>query len=450
MYASVVKHVLLPFGEILRGSRVLPRLRELEKSQWYSPERIRELQEKKLRRLVRHAYDHVPYYRRVFGERGLGPDDILTVEDLTKLPILTKKEARRQFPDQITADNCTERDYLRLHSSGSTGEPLHFHLSREGHDARLAAMFRYWRAAGYDFGQPWVRAGHHAHTRSADRATDRLVRCTYLQFREANERELLAQLDAIRKARPVMIRTYASAAYLFARTARDNGIKDIRVKATICTGSVLYDHYRQLIESQFKGPVYDVYGGEGMIIAGQFECGSYHIHAEGVIAEFLKPDGTAVGPGELGSIVLTNLNNHAMPFIRYEIGDLGVTSNTICTCGRGLPVLDSIVGRDSGIVVAPNGRYLTVHFFNDIFRSTNVVQFQIVQNEPERIELKLVRGDQFSRADKEYIIQAMRAGGGTAFKVEMTFVEAIPPAPSGKRLLILSKVGQQRLRAGLA
>ncbi|MFC2046294.1 phenylacetate--CoA ligase family protein [Chloroflexota bacterium] len=442
MYRFAVKRILLPFGETLRGSRVLPRLRELEKSQWYSPERIRELQKKKLRRLVRHTYDHVPYYRRVFGERGLGPDDIVTVEDLTKLPILTKKEARKQYPDQISADNCRDRDYLRLHSSGSTGEPFHFYLSKAGHDARLAAMFRYWRAAGYDFGEPWVRIGNHPH-KATDRVSDRLLRCTYLQLTEATETYLLELLDQIRQARPTIIRGYAPSLFLLASTARDHDFSEIRVKATMSTGAMLYEHYRELVETQFHCPVYDVYGGEGMIIAGQFECGSYHIHAEGVIVEFLNPDGTAAGPGELGSVVLTDLHNNAMPFFRYEIGDLGMASNEGCNCGRGLPVMGPPQGRDTDIIVTPDGTYIVDDYFDVLFRSAHVDQWQVIQHALDRLEIKIVRGDLFSDADIAHIEQGIDADVGDQLEVALTFVDGIPATRSGKRRYVISDVARE-------
>ncbi|MFC2046295.1 phenylacetate--CoA ligase family protein [Chloroflexota bacterium] len=449
VYPAILKHMLLPVGETLRGTSVLCRLRQLEQSQWESSERLRELQKEKLRRLVHHAYEHVPYYRRVFEERGMRPEDIATPEDLSKLPVLTKEETRRQFRDQISADNCKGNDYLRLHSSGSTGEPYHFYLSKAGHDARLAAMFRYWRAAGYDFGQPWVRIRVSLDISLADRVYHRLMRCAYLRYMAASERVLLEQLEKIRRVRPTVVRGYAPALFMLAKTARDHDMNDFGVRSMISTGSILFPHFRQLIESQFDCPVYDVYGGEGMIIAGQFECGSYHIHAEGVVVEFLKPGGDAARPGELGSIVLTNLNNLAMPFIRYQIGDLGVPSKAGCSCGRGLPVMESIQGRDTDIVVTPDGGYLIVHFFTRVFNSANVDQFQVIQHAPDRIEIKIVRNELFTRADVDYILRSIRSAGGDELKVDLRYVESIPLTRSGKRRFVISEVGQGHFRSGM-
>ncbi|MFC2046292.1 phenylacetate--CoA ligase family protein, partial [Chloroflexota bacterium] len=254
------------------------------------------------------------------------------------------------------------------------------------------------------------------------------------------------QLDRIRQARPSVIRGYASSLYLLAKTAHDHNVDDIRPRATISMGSVLFGHYRQLIETQFDCPVYDVYGGEGMIIAGQFECGSFHIHAEGVIVEILKPDGTAAGPGELGSVILTNLSNDAMPFIRYQIGDLATLSDVACACGRGLPVADSIQGRESDIVVTPNGSYLSIHFFLPAFRSSNVDQFQVIQHKLDYLEVMIVKSSKYRDSDIEHIVDTIRAAGGDHLKVDLQFVEQIPPTRSGKRRFVISDVGHEHFR----
>jgi len=444
MYSSILNYIVLPLGEFLRGTNVLGHLKQLEQSQWWTSAQIRQLQQEKLERLLYHAYENVPYYRRVFEERSLKPADIASIEDLSKLPILTKEEARRQLPDQIVARNCRKKDYLHLASSGSTGEPFRFYLSKQAHDARLAAMFRYWRAIGYDFGVPWVRVQRQPREKLIDRLYDRLVRCLYIPFCGVDKETLGQQIEQIRRARPDIIRGYPPALYLMAKFAKDNDIRLVSPKAVITTGDTLFDHYREAIETQFACKVFDNYGGEGIVIAGQCEYGAYHINAEGVIVEFIKSDGQPARPGELGEIVLTDLNNYAMPFIRYKIGDIGVPSDKMCSCGRGLPFMDSIKGRDTDIVVTPEGRYLTDHFFMGLIKYIDGVnQFQVIQHEIDHLEIKIVRNDRFTDQGAHHIEKTIRQRGGEGLGVELNFVDDIPVSKSGKRRFVISEVGQE-------
>ncbi len=125
MYSTIARHILYPIGETFLGTRMLKYLRILEETQWWSPGQLRELQNEKLRALIKHAYENVPYYRRTFEERGLSDKDIQTVADLPKLPILTKDDIRQNFDDLKAKDFKKRKPFLHA-TGGSTGEPLKF------------------------------------------------------------------------------------------------------------------------------------------------------------------------------------------------------------------------------------------------------------------------------------------------------------------------------------
>lgn len=444
LYAHLLKRMILPLGERLRGTHVLDNLRQLEKSQWWAPEQLRALQVEKLRALLAHAGEHVPYYRQAFRQAGFDPRAVDTVQTLQCLPILTKREVRRYLHHGLLADNYAQAALIPQHTSGSTGDPMHYYNHRAAQDRRMAATLRLWRWAGYAFGDRWVRLGSLPRAGWQKDLEAALSRCCYLQFREADDIILRARIAAIQQARPAMIRGYPSALYLIAQAAQKEGSDLKGPTCILTTGSTLYPHYRQVIEATFGCRVYDHYGGEGTVISGQCEHGAYHIHDEGVIVEFLTPEGRPARPGELARIVLTDLNNYAMPFIRYEIGDLGVPSEATCPCGRELSLMESVVGRDTDIVVTPNGRYLNVHFFGVLlWRASGVEQYQITQDEIARLEVALVVNERFTAQDGIQLVEAIRAAGGEELQVDLRFVEHIPPAPSGKRRHIISKVGQE-------
>ena len=130
MYNSIARHIMAPVLDFSRGTKTMKCLKELEKSQWWSRDSILELQNQRLRQLVKHAYDNVPYYRRIFDERAIKPDDIESSEDLVKLPVLTKRLIRSNF-DSLQAKGFPSKEIIPNSTAGSTGEPLWLHSTKD-------------------------------------------------------------------------------------------------------------------------------------------------------------------------------------------------------------------------------------------------------------------------------------------------------------------------------
>jgi phenylacetate-CoA ligase len=246
---------------------------------------------------------------------------------------------------------------------------------------------------------------------------------------------------SIKKFNPIIIRGYASYMYSISKMMENMGIE--YSGATIATtGDMLYPHYRESIEQQFHCKIFDGYGGEGTAVA--FECEEhegYHICDEDVIVEFLSEE-ESVSPGQLGRIVFTNLENYAMPFIRYDIGDIGTYSDESCSCGRGLSVLKSIEGRDSDLIITPGGDIIIVHFFTWLFEFIEGVdQFQIIQERIDHLAVKIVKNLQFTDNDLNYIKNEIHKRVGSDVKIEINFVNEIPlSGRSGKRRFVISNV----------
>jgi phenylacetate-CoA ligase len=161
------------------------------------------------------------------------------------------------------------------------------------------------------------------------------------------------------------------------------------------------------------------------------------------VLEFVKDD-RAVKPGQLGTVLVTDLSNYGMPFIRFKIGDLASPCQEVCKCGRGLPIMSPVIGRDTDIVVTPDGNYLVAYFFGRIFESMmSVNKFQVVQQVKEEIEVRIVKNDTFSDQDAEHIRAAIREGAGEKLKIRLNFVEDVPAPSSGKIRLVISEIGQR-------
>jgi phenylacetate-CoA ligase len=231
----------------------------------------------------------------------------------------------------------------------------------------------------------------------------------------------------------------------------------------LTTGEVLHPFQRAAIEAQFRCQVYDAYGGDGMDVA--FQCGhssGYHINAEAVLVEVLDEAGHPVSAGQEGQIVLTNLNNLAMPFVRYAIGDLGSLRAEPCPCGRGLPLLDHVAGRSSDQLVLSSGRALLMWFFTTLFRQTpGIDAFQARQTAPDRIVITLAPGRDFGHlpaTGEGAAAGAQRLGAFVGAEqalaylrgriegevrgeaaVELHLVERIPSGPAGKRRFFIAE-----------
>ncbi len=445
MYSKIFKTCVFPVAEYLTGSHISEYLSVLEKTQWESPTKIREIQENKLRALVRHSYQNVPYYHKKFNELGIKPDDIKSTKDLSKLPVLIKDEVKANFPTDIAAKNYVNRPRLLYSSSGSTGEPVQYFIDKNAKSWKWASVFRSWRWAGFDLGKRYSTLWGspitiEQHTKLSKRIQDFMMRHLWLSAYNMTEETLSLYIEKLRKFKPEIIRGYASAVYLLAAFMKHENVDDIKPRGILTTAETLFDYQRKLIESQFDCKVFDGYGGETIVVS--FECEEhkgYHIASEGVVVEFIK-DGEHVSDGELGEIVVTDLTNYAMPFIRYSLGDVGRPTDDMCSCGRGLPLMKSVEGRTNDFIVTPEGKFLHCYFFPGLFKSiTWVKQFQVVQETKNKLLINIVLESEPTVDEVDHLKELIRAYVGD-MEIVPKFVELIPSTPSGKRRFVISKI----------
>ncbi|MCC7352238.1 MAG: phenylacetate--CoA ligase family protein [Anaerolineae bacterium] len=446
-YSGLLRRVALPVAEAIQGMPVQRHLAALERSQWWSPAELRALQEQKLQAMVAHAVAHVPFYRDLFAARGLRAEDIYTVADLRRLPILTKEEVRAAYPERIVTEGMPARQLLPYSSSGSTGEPFRFVMTREEKARRWAALFRFWRWTGWDFGVPYAIIERGAHLAFKDSPAASLVeryltRVLPLPAFGVYDGNLSDYVKRIHRFHPAIVRGYSASIAHIAEYLAVQGER-LPLRAALTTGETLLPEQRALISDRFACPVFDGYGGEGMEIA--FECErheGWHLNAEGLIAEVVDDEGRPLPPGELGQLVLTNLSNAAMPFIRYNIQDLAALGAAPCSCGRGLPLLTRLEGRLVDVLVAPNGRRLVVQFFTRLFRAAEGVgQFQVIQSGRDLLRVKLVTTPAFNPAQRAFIERELQDYVGPQMAVRLELVDDIPPTLAGKRRFMVREEG---------
>jgi phenylacetate-CoA ligase len=448
----MVENLGLPVADIVTNTSMFKFTRFLNKTQWLPCHEINRLQMKNLRILLKHAYETVPYYRRIFRERNLSPSDIKSIDDLVKLPPLTKADIRNNFGDLISRG--FPKSSMILSRSGGTGDQITFYTTKEDLSWTFAAEYRAYGWAGYRLGDRccvlWGSIiDEKSHDKLIRRFANVLNRKLVLNTYNVSNEALNKLSYLLENFRPEIIRGYASSVYMLARYLLENHVDYLQPRAVITSAETLFDYMRKTIEEAFGCPVFDFYGSReiGSISAECEEHSGYHVSAENVVLEFVK-ESEHVAPGESGVILVTNLKNFGMPFIRYHIGDVGRPSDEVCNCGRGLPLMSSIEGRISQFMAIYDKRLNQVipintaapGVFSIILLHIPVERYQIIQESLEKVVIRAVRGKGYSQSHTDFLLTQLQKYLSGNISIEIEFVDSLPPPPSGKRSIFFSKV----------
>lgn len=445
LYTRLVSNLLFPLHERLKGHNSVAVHRSLEASQWWDSGHLRELQVQRLRTLLLHVAEHVPYYRQLFQDSGFNPATVTELAALEQLPLLTKGSIRAHL-EAFKADDA--RDLARFNTGGSSGEPLIFFIGKGRISHDVAAKWRATRWWGVDIGDPEIVVwGSPIELGAQDRLRalrDRLLRTRLLPAFEMSEQKLDRFIAEIRAMRPRMLFGYPSAISHIARHAQKHGqpMNDLGIQVAFVTSERLYDDQRETIASTFGCRVANGYGGrDAGFIAHECPQGGMHITAEDIIVEIVDSGGRTLAPGQAGEVVITHLATREFPFIRYRTGDVAVLDDKPCRCGRGLPLLREIQGRTTDFVVAADGTVMHGLALIYILRDLPAVEaFKIIQESLERTRVLVVPNRAFDEATRTAIQTglARRLGSGVDIVVEL--VEEIAPETSGKFRYVVSHV----------
>uniref|UniRef100_A0A486XTS6 Coenzyme F390 synthetase n=1 Tax=Rheinheimera sp. BAL341 TaxID=1708203 RepID=A0A486XTS6_9GAMM len=447
LYTRFIASVVFPLQEWLKKHDTVRRRRELERSQWLPLPELQKLQNSRLQQFIQRAYQQVPYYRTLLQQLKLTPDDIQNVADLAKLPFLTKAVITEQF-DALKAANAS--NLKRFNTGGSSGQPLIFLLGNERVSHDVAAKWRATRWWDVDIGDKEIVAwGSPIELGAQDRARvfrDLLFRSQLIPAFDMSEQKLLAFLQRIRDNAPKMLFGYPSVYHLLAQTAQKHGIamNKLGINVVFVTSERLYPYQRELIESVFGAPVANGYGGrDAGFIAHQCPAGGMHLSFEDIVVEIIDPaTGAVLPPGEAGEIVVTHLATSEFPFIRYRTGDIATVATTPCSCGRGLPLLESIEGRSTDFVVASDGTMMHGLALIYILRDINgIAAFKIIQHSLNQATVQLVWPEgKLPEAIATQIRTGFNARLGAQVQIEIEQLPEIAPEKSGKYRYVISKV----------
>jgi phenylacetate-CoA ligase len=428
------------------GPKFRKALAEFEKRQWLPLDQIKEYQNERLRILIKHAYDNVPYYNKVMRDRHLTPDDIRTSEDLRKLPIITRADLKKD-PKQFIATNFKPGQMIVGHTSGTTGSPIELYWDDQICQIKTVVDWRQKLTAGISVGdriafflaRPVVPVGR---TRPPFWRHNYILNHMFCSSWHMSKENLPIYLDKLKKFAPKAIEGYPSTISILAKYILSQNTT-FPMKVVFTSSETLLPSQKEAIEKAFACRLFDFYGMAERV-AFATECDVHegkHFNMDFSITEVLSADGVPAEYGQLGRIVATGLHNFAMPLIRYQTSDITAIRKAPCTCGRGFILMENIASKDEDIVITRGGRLISASLLNGVtHHMTSIAEHQFVQDDLEHARLRIVKKPEFSEADHQFIVKGFNAIFGDEMKVVIEYVDNIPKTSAGKFRWVISKV----------
>ncbi|WP_455277745.1 phenylacetate--CoA ligase family protein [[Eubacterium] cellulosolvens] len=430
-------------------TRLLWNWLQLQRNQWLSKSELEELQLRKLKTILNHAYEKVPFYRKLYNKCGARPRDLGSLSDIQKFPVITK-ELVRDLPlkDRTAIDIQLSKCYERT-SSGSTGIPITILEEESSLDYLHAYHLRRFLEYGY---KPWhkilrldtrlqrKRAKINQKTRKGLRKKFIDSRIKWYQIDENIER----YLDIMAKEHFKLIIGPASYLTVIAKFAYESNNRKIKPRAIVSCGEILDETNRIFISKIFNSPVYDGYGCIEIAPLGMaWECrerSGLHINSDVVLLEILK-DGEPVSLGEKGELIATSFFRFATPMIRYKIGDVVTLSDEKCSCGREMPLIKNIDGRLVDFLKMPNGKSISPYdIISAIQNIAGLAKYQVIQKNKNSIEIKIEKGKNFTQRTIMQLRDSCLELFGSEVQSKITVVESFPIIRGRKFRVVESQI----------
>ncbi len=416
-------------------------LSSLKQSQWQTSKELIKYQNERLKKLITHAYEDVPYYRRSFDTTGLCPQDIRSVDDLQKLPFLTKDQVRHNI-DDLRAQNYPSYRFEPRSTGGTTGEPLRFYIEQGktavSHFAFYLMMMQRAKCRLTHRYLFIIRSNEFW----KHQAFGRILTLSPYSLREENL-DILS--NKIRKLDPHYIIGFPSGISLLSHLIskkRDELLRSLR--AVLCSGETLYEWQRKYMENVFRCKIFSFYAqAEQVVFAATCECSnSYHVFPEYGVTELIDDQGQVITQeGKRGEIVGTGFTNDIFPFIRYRTGDIGIYTTQLCSCGRQYPMLKKIEGRTQEFIVNKSGNELplTGMYATVPYSSSQVKEYQFLQREPGELVVKIVKSEGYTDKDEHSILQSLTKNIGSGFDISVLYVDSVTRTSAGKVQFLIKR-----------
>lgn len=435
--------------DAVRKTHIVPTLDFLMKSQLWSEEEMSAYRLAKLQHLVNHAFNHVPYYRDLFNENHILPDDIRSPDDLEKIPLLTK-EIARENQKRLIADNISMRFAKHGKTGGTTGAPLEVYKDTTDRSFAWASYYRWYTWIGIAkeervltlWGAKLVLSSS-LKQKFTDNLAAILENSYTLNSFDLGEKTAGEFYKKLIRINPVLLKGYVSSLLILANYMKENSLPPNKgLRALSGTSEMIMPAHRILLENTFRVPFYDQYGcGEASAVS--YECTSHrglHINEEHVIVECLDANGKKITDTP-GRVVVTTLDNYVMPFIRFENGDIASLSSDRCTCGINSQLMSHVDGRIAETITIRNGAKVHGVFFSDILFELNITtdlvkRFQVTQHKDGSVDFLLESSSVIPDSLLETLEKSLQR---FLDKVTIKVVSFIPQEENGKFRYIITE-----------
>ncbi len=449
IYSQLLRRTVLPYllSREDQASALL-HFSALQKSQFWSTEKLREDQLKRLQKLLKDSYDNTTYYRTIMDERGLTPDSFQSLDDLKKLPVLTR-DITFDRQEQFFSKKFNKKFLQEFTSGGTTGQHAILFREQESFNIKLAMAWRHENWMGKSLcdkiGHVWPAAmdindNEPFRTRFKNRYLDRRV--IYNAGALDNASLNFINQDLL-KFDPEYLKVFPSALFGYTEFCIENKLEHPKYKSILSTGEPLSATQRKLFEQTYDCEVFDMYGSREVGNTSS-ECPAHsgmHIAMETSLVEFVK-DNKEVAGGTEGEMLITDLTNFAFPLIRYAINDYGIPMKESCTCGRGLVRMDKALGRLSDNIYKPDGSKILGHVLGIAitFEGPTIGQTQVIQKSLTEFEVKITNKPEPTKEVLEFIEREMKLLIGQSINIKIEVVDEIPKEKSGKTRFIKCEI----------
>jgi phenylacetate-CoA ligase len=439
MNSTLSKILLFYPATLMKGEPISFMIGSYRRNQWLPREDIAELQLNAFKGAMQHAVKYSKFYYKLYNDHGVSVDDIKCLDDIKALPTVSKDDLIKSLESMSTKSTKSIFSSSKT-TGGSTGQPVKLYKNSLALARERSATARAYEWAGVGIGDSQFRFWGIPHSKKARRVShlaDLVANRKRASAFDLTEKSFSKYYKECQTFKPKYIYGYVSVIEQFAKFVIDNDMKPIpSVKSVITTAEILNSNARAIIESAFKTKVFNEYGcGEVGSIAHECEAGNMHIMADNLYVEIDGKEGNS------GEIIVTDFFNKATPLIRYRLGDFATLSDIPCSCGRSLPLIESVHGRAYDILVMPSGKKMhpesVIYVFEQIQKDTNAFkQFQVIQHSENDIEAKIITNNNWSEVISERLLKELKLYIDQSAHFRITLVESISREKSGKIRLV--------------
>jgi len=446
MYAFILRRLLMPVYEKIKGKNLLHHLKNYENNLALSKEQLADQQWQALQRLLKHCFEHTEFYPKMWRKVGIhSSDDIKSLADFAKLPVITKTDITEHY-QEFLADNFSNN--IKKSTGGSTGQPFNFELNTDSNTRREAIMWRGYGWLGAGLGQKtlYLWGADVGESTFLKRIKTDLYHKFYnrkmLNSFAMNKDNMIDYVKEISTYKPKALVSYVNPLYELACYINKNNTPVFSPETILTGAEPLHDFQRTEIEKAFSCNVYDTFGCREFMLMSA-ECTEYknlHINSDHLVVETLSEQGESI-TGLSGDLVITDLYNFGMPLIRYVNGDRATLINEPCNCGNPLPLMSSVDGRKLDIIKTPSGKTIPGELFPHLFKEfKGISRFQVKQSKIDELHIFIIANDKFTKEDQMSITAEINKYAANELNLKFELVEDIPLTVSGKHRVTICDV----------